>query len=167
VLAATEGLETKAERANRVLKRYIAQYKEDSRVRIPARDLWLIRRSASLELRSSLNGQKLLRKSLRYALVPLLGASVFLVAVISATYLFLANSYYLSTAQASYRERTPFIVVRAGNPDLKFLPGFNGPLVDTGFSTADLDPENTEAADVFPREALSGLLFAQRNGYSR
>jgi len=62
ILFATEGLETQAERSNRLLKRYIAQYKDDSRVRIPTRDLWLICKASNPELRSSSNGKKLLQK---------------------------------------------------------------------------------------------------------
>lgn len=79
---------------------------------------------------------------------------------------FLCQSYYLSTAPANYKGGAPRIVVRAGHPSLKFIPGFNDVLVDTGFSTSDLEKENATAVDAFPRETLSGLRSQRTNGYS-
>ena len=166
VLAATEGMETPTERADRLFRRYIAQYKDDAKLRIPLRHLSLIRKHASTELLATVNGKTLLRKSIAHAFVPILIPVAVVVLPLLVSYVFLMNSYYLSTGASNYKGGSPHIVVRAGHPNLKFLPGFDYVAVDTSFSMDDLPTENTEAVDVFPREVIRGLYRARQNGYS-
>jgi hypothetical protein len=166
VLSATEGLETPTERADRMFRRYIAQYKDDAKLRIPLRHISLIRKHASSELLATVNGKALLRKSVAYAFVPVLIPLAILIVPIVASYLVLTTSYYLSTVASNYKGGSPHIVVRAGRPNLKFLPGFDHVAVDSTFSMDDLPTENAEASDVFPREVLSGFYRTGKNGYS-
>ena len=63
VRAATEGAETNVERANRLLKRYIAEYQEDPKTRIPFRRAQWIQKYASPETKVNEKAQELIRKS--------------------------------------------------------------------------------------------------------
>jgi hypothetical protein len=63
VRTATEGIETNTERANRMLKRYVAEYREDPKTRIPYGRLRLIKKYASPELKSAQKTQEIIRKS--------------------------------------------------------------------------------------------------------
>jgi photosystem II stability/assembly factor-like uncharacterized protein len=64
VRRATEGVETRVERANRLLKRYVAEYKEDPRSRIPIRYVREIQKYASADLKGGEKAQELIGKSL-------------------------------------------------------------------------------------------------------
>jgi WD40 repeat protein len=60
---ATMGVETKVERANRVLRGYLAAYRDDPRTRIPWRAQRMIKRDASSELLQEEKVRALLRQS--------------------------------------------------------------------------------------------------------
>jgi conflict system STAND superfamily ATPase len=65
VLTATEGMETNTERANLLLKGYIALYKEDPQTRIPLKNVRFIQKFASPEIIARDIVQELIRKSRR------------------------------------------------------------------------------------------------------
>lgn len=60
---ATLDTETNTERSNRLLRRYIAEYKEDSTTRVPFVRLRELQKYASLDVKSSEQAQNLIRKS--------------------------------------------------------------------------------------------------------
>ncbi len=70
--AATEGAETNIERANRLAKRFLAEYNEDPETRIPSRHLRLIRKYASVELISGRKARELIVKSIRASRIPII-----------------------------------------------------------------------------------------------
>jgi hypothetical protein len=93
VRKATEGVETRAESANRLLRRYIALYREDPRTRIPLYTLRLIGRHASPDLTRTELVRALFRKSrktflLRSGLLTSVLALTFVLALTAGT------SYY-------------------------------------------------------------------------
>ncbi|MDB5060534.1 MAG: hypothetical protein JWP67_377 [Mucilaginibacter sp.] len=166
VIAATEGLETPTEKAERIFKRYIAQFKDDNKVRISYRNVKFIRSNANKELLQSLNGRQLLRKSTITAFLPVFFMVAVLLFPILICYLFLANSYYISTQKSNYPGGSPNIVVRSGHPYLKFMPGFDNITVETGYHMNNLSPDSSGATDAFPREAISGFIESKKNGCS-
>jgi HEAT repeat protein len=150
VRTATEGAETNTERANRLLKRYVAEYKDDHKTRIPFGRTHWIQIYASAEVKAGNKAQELIRKSKRdhYAVisVPIL--------LIASLYLFLASSYYFSIANS-------YVVLRAGYPSLKFLPGFDQVMIQTDFKESDLDPKVREK---YLREQDTGFWLAGAKG---
>ncbi len=65
VRTATEGTETNVERANRLLKRYVAEYSEDPKTRIPIGRVRWIQKHALAEVQRSDKAHELLKKSQR------------------------------------------------------------------------------------------------------
>jgi hypothetical protein len=167
VKAATEGTETPVERANRLARRYIAEFKGDRQARIPLRHLLLIQRHADRALLDSAAGRSLrLRSAAHAAGSLLLPPAAILAAVLVLCYGLLSTSFYLSTASSDYQRGSPKVVVRAGNPNLKFLPGFKGVLTDTGYTMRDMDPDQSDVIDLIPREQIGGFRWSRTNGYS-
>ena len=130
VQTATEGTETNAERANRLLKRYTAEYREDPKSRIPLRNILTISKYASPDLKDKQKTQELLKKSkgsyYTIAAFPLL--------IIAFLYAFLASSYYFSIENS-------YVVLRSGHPQLKIVPGFDKIVIQTNFKEEDLISE--------------------------
>jgi len=166
VKSATEGLETELERANRLARRYLAEYNEDKKTRIPLHHLLLIQRRADRGLIDTPAGRSLRRASVSYAARGVLVPPLTLVAaVLALCYVMLFASYYVSTGPANYKGGKPEILVRSGNPDLKYMPGFDNVLVDTGYSMADVDMELPDVLDVIPRERMRGFRLRTSYGY--
>ena len=150
VRTATEGTETNTERANRMLKRYVAEYKEDPKTRIPFGRVRWIKKYASADVKSGEKALELMKTSRRghYGLI----ASTLSVPIV--LYLFLAGSYYFSVENS-------YVVLRAGHPLLKFLPGFDQVAIQTDFKESDLDPK---AREKYLREQVTGLWFQRAEG---
>jgi uncharacterized protein (UPF0147 family) len=171
VHTATAGTETNVERANRLLKRYVAESKEDPKTRIPFGRVREIQQYASPDVRSGEQAQRLLRRSKRafYTRV----SSILAIPLIPtlALYTFLANSYYLSVAsQADGPHVAGRIVVMSGHPEWKFVPGFDHLIVSTDFTRADLavdtsTSEMTKEAEDIPTEQVKGFWFKNQYGY--
>ena len=163
---AIQGLETLTERATRLLRRYVAQYKDHAPTRIPLRDLWFIRRHANPDMLVFPSIRQLLRKSWQRLLFKVLVPVGILALSVLGVYFFLSDSYYLSTKRANYRGGSPFIVVRAGSASLKLMPKFDKVIVDTDYGISDLMADDAEAADAFPRGTITGFRSRRKNGYS-
>jgi len=152
VRTATEGVETNTERANRLLKRYIAEYKEDKKMRIPFGRTHWIERYASPEVRAGTQAQELIKKSKQahYGLIAALATPVIILIVLY--FFFLTQSYYLSIDKS-------FIVHRAGLSQFTFLPGFGKVVIATEFKRDDLlDDTSRNEVD---RGIVTGLWFRQ------
>ncbi len=166
VRTATEGTETNVERANRLLKRSIAEYKEDPKTRISFGRLRWIEKFASPEVKSGDKARELIRKSklglyVTIARVALIALFVLLLPV----YIFSANSYYLSLEE--FIGDSSRIVVRSGHPQLKFIPGFDDVVIRTDFTLGDLDA-GSKARDDILREQLTGFWLKQsQSGYEQ
>ncbi|MGO7359977.1 hypothetical protein ACCS66_35465 [Rhizobium ruizarguesonis] len=164
---ATAGIETAKEQANRLLTKYLAEYREDPKFRIPRHHLALIHKNAD----SSLSADRIARTLYFRSTVSAIGTIVLPVSVVAAAlmaaYATVYFSEYLSTEPSRYAETTPSIVVRAGNPLLKILPGFDLVRVDTGYFMGDVATDDPEAADAVPRERLANFMWPGKNGYSR
>jgi len=147
VRTATEGTETNTERANRMLKRYVAEYREDRRTQIPFGRVRMIQRFASPEVVAKDKAQELIKRSRRafYMLVATLVAPfIFLLGL----YVFyLTNAYYFSTDNE-------YIALRAGSPGFTFLPGFHRVWIQTDFKRGNLK----EASDI-DNQKLTGYRF--------
>jgi len=133
VHSATEGTETSAERANKLLKRYMAEYREDPKVRIPIRHIRIINKYAAKELKGKSKAQEVLKRSKRvlysFFAIPLL--------LIGSLYLFLASSYYIGFEKG-------YVVLRSGYPKLDYLPGFDQVVIQTDYTVSDLRPDGKE-----------------------
>ena len=85
-----------------------------------------------------------------------LASGLLLVGLLVAIYAWLATSYYLSLSDTSA------VVVRAGHPGLKGLPGFDQAKIVTDHSLRDLaDPSAVSDED------LTGFWLQQFHGYTR
>lgn len=144
VRLATEGVETNAERANRLLKRYIAEYREEPRTRIPFGRLRLIEKYASAEAKSTPAAQALFHKSARVLQLQFAGLALlalFPALAFGALYMFDANSYYLGTVAMQTPSTPARVVVRQGYSGLKALPWFGQVVIETDSSANELDPK--------------------------
>ncbi|MBI3913966.1 MAG: ATP-binding protein [Chloroflexi bacterium] len=99
VRTATEGMETNVERANRLLKRYLAEYKEDAKTRIPFGRLREIQRYTSAQVKEGDKARTLMRKSARafYAAV----GGVLAVVILPILALSLSGKFLLPQHRAS------------------------------------------------------------------
>jgi hypothetical protein len=152
---ATAGRETEGERANRLLLRYIADFQQDQKIRIPLQHLRLIRRYARPSLLSDAQSRHLLRRSYITA-ISALCAPVLVVVVPVVAYAVAWDAWYISTQPASYRYGPPEIVIRHGHPNLRFLPGADRIWKRPDLNLTDLDPANPAAADEVPKGAIWG-----------
>lgn len=85
----------------------------------------------------------------------MVGLTAGLLLVVAVLYLWLSASYYFSTSDSSG------IVIRAGHPGLKLLPGLDQVVVVTGYSLQDVaDPTLISA------ERLSSFRFRRSEGYA-
>lgn len=159
VRTATEGTETNTERANRMLKRYVAEYKEDSKTRIPFGRLRWIQKYASAEARSGVKPKELIKKSQGAFYGTVAGIVAIPLLLVSSLYFFLANSYYIGFESFGDPNRTPYLVIRTGNPQLSFLPGFDRTSVQTDFTMDDLSSDSPEIAEEILREEVTGLWY--------
>lgn len=142
---ATKGVETNAERANRLLRRYVAQYGEEPTMRIPARHLRLIETHATTKVKEMERARELIKisKQAFYTRISILIALPALTLLFTGViFIFLSNSYYLSLEDMVAGESVmrPGIVVRAGHPQWKNVPGFDQVVIETDFTLDDLDP---------------------------
>ncbi len=150
---ATEGMETNVERANRLLKRYIAEYKEYPKMRLSYRHVRWIQKYASADIQGGTKAQALIKKSKRafytgvgfYLAVPLL---------LLGFYLFQTSSYYFDTSGVS-------IAVHTGHWPMRFLPVFDHVVVETDFWYGDL---NRQSANEFLDGQVTGFWFQQSKG---
>lgn len=128
VTAATEGVETHTERANKLLKRYVSEYRDDPKFRIPFRRLRFITKYASTETRQISRAQEVVQKS-RRAYWSLIASPLLLVGLL---YLFLACSYYFDMDGYGY------VVIRSGHPKFEYVPGFDQVVIQTNVTNSDL-----------------------------
>jgi hypothetical protein len=168
VRAATEGVETNVERADRLLRRYVAEYKEDPKTRIPFRHVRRIQKYASADVKSGEQAQRLLRKSAR-AFYATVGSVLVVPLSVLGLYLFLASSYYLSLEAQVGNVAGPapsdrHIVVLSGYPQLEIVPGFDHVIVQTDFTESDLA---TSYRDEIIGEQVTGFWFQKEHGYER
>jgi hypothetical protein len=157
---ATVGIESKNERADKLLHRYLAEYKEDSRARIPAKHYRLIMQHASPNLVNLSDSRKLLRKYKTHILF-LRAVSVISVLVIAFSYKLLYdqnhNTWFLSTqleAPEFSSASSTRLVVKSGNPYLDWMnvPGATKSTIETDFYTSDFNSSSfgsTEGFDNF------------------
>jgi conflict system STAND superfamily ATPase/sulfatase-modifying factor enzyme 1 len=116
VRAATEGTETNIGRANRLLKRYVAEYKEDPKTRIPFGRVRWIQKYASGEAKSAEKAQELLKRS-KQAFYATIGSMVTVSLVI--IYVLLASSFDFHLVDYVFGRNT----IKQENP---FIPLDNG-----------------------------------------
>jgi len=152
VRTATEGAETNVERANRLLKRYVAQYKEDSSTRIPFGRVRWIQKYASTETKSEKRSRELIRKSTR-SFYGIISIPIILIAML---YLFLASAYYFGVDEDKH------IVIYSGSPELKILPGFDQIVIQTDFMEEELS--DAAARDEIITHQLTGFWFETVDG---
>ena len=154
VRTATEGTETNVERANRMLKRYVAEYKEDSKTRIPFGRVRWIQKYASAETKAAEKSRELIRKSKRGFYITLGSFVSVPIILIASLSIFLANSYYFSVQDT-------YIVLLSGNPQWKFVPGFDQVMIQTEFKDSDLD---SKSRDEILNGQVTGFWFQQAEG---
>jgi len=146
VRTATEGIETNVERANRFLKRYIAEYKEDSKMRIPYKRIRFIQKYASAELKSSNNARELLKKSGRAFYMTASGVGALTIVLLVTIYGYLTSKY----------ERDPINYVfgrRIVNQENTFEPLEGGDMI---FGSETPDPGFVEQPrTIIPMEAFA------------
>ncbi len=151
----TQGLLSKNETARRMLSRYLTDFRQDPTVRIRIRDLRLILRHGNRKAMSDALTKTLLRKSYASAataaVVPVL---VFFVVLTVGAYGVALRSWSISTQPAAFSHGPPSIVIRSGNPSLRFLPGSDGIAEDLGIGTDKLDPTNALAVGEVPRGTI-------------
>lgn len=165
VHTATQGIESNTERANRYLNRYISEFREDTKARIPANRLLDIRRYASPEAKNRTIAKQLIQRSMPdfyiATVVHVLSRGlrllffVILISVISL-YPILFSSYYFSIEKSD-------VVIRSGNPKLIILPGFDEVVIETGFREEDLEPMFREA--IIKGEATGFWFNRTEDGY--
>jgi len=158
VRTATEGTETNTERANRMLKRYVAEYKEDPKTRIPFGRVRWIKKYASADVKSGEKALELMKTSRRghYGLVA--GLATPIIIILALYFFYLAQSYYLSIDKS-------YIVLRAGLPQFTFLPGFGDVVIQTEFMREDLVANQ---ADQIDQETVKGFWFERaEDGYQK
>ena len=156
---ATEGLETNVEKANRLLSRYVADFRQDQKKTfIPLRHISLIRKFGSKELLSDAATRKLLSQSYVRAAVPMGLPALIIIGPLAVCYGILWNSWYIDTNEATYKYGAPAIVVRFGHPDLRFMPGFDQVRADLGFDMNDIEASNSRAKDELPKRAIWGFI---------
>lgn len=167
VPVATAGLDTAKEQANRLILKYLAEYREDPMFRIPRRHLRFIRKNADQGVRAEGMFKKLYFRSV----VSAVGATLLPISIVGtafvAAYATLYVSEYLSTEPARYVKGTPAIVVLAGHPLLKVLPGFDSVRVDTGYFMLDVNTGNPEPLEAIPGERLTGFTWPGKHGHSQ
>ena len=166
VLAATAGTETRAERTNRLLRRYVAEYRDDPKTRLPFRYISEIRKYASADIREEMKAQELMTKSMQA--IYLVGVEVLaaVLIIVSVLYLFLANSYYMGVENPKSLGAPKQIVVYEGRPGWWVPFPDNGQvIIQTDFTIEDTIADPTIRAK-FEDKNLTGFQFTQVNGYA-
>lgn len=163
IRAATEGTETNTEKANRLLKKKIAEYKDDPRARIPfAKTRW-IQKYATSDIKNTEKAQELIKKSKYKFYVNVIMAATILAFIYSTYFYYLTQAYYFSTENS-------FIVLRAGHPQFTFLPGFGKLVVRTGVYRLDLI-QDIQILDEIDQGKLRGFWFQRvspaQGGYQK
>jgi hypothetical protein len=165
IATATAGFETPAARANRLANHYVAGYEVDSKTRIPIQDMMAILRHGDRRMILGPRGRPLVMRTLFGVAGATAGVVVLVVGTLLGTaYAVAWRAQYLSTAAATREALMPSIVLRSGHPALKWLPGFNQVVVDTGYSVSEVQ-EAPEAQDAFPRELLVSFRGLGSEGY--
>jgi hypothetical protein len=159
---ATASLETESERADRILRRYVSDSREDPRTRIPLRHMPFIVRRATAEATKPPEARQLLRKS---ALQPIVDLGMALGIVVLPLYVVQLCSYSVATTTANYLNGSAFVVVREGIPALRFLPMTDTVLVDTSFVLDDATDDR--AQDALVHENFTGFRFENIGGYRK
>lgn len=155
VYTATRGVETNTERANRLLRRYLADYQVDHRIRMPFRTVRRVQRYASSELRALSRAQELLHKS-RQRFLFRLGVGVVIPVALLVSYAFLLNCYYLSVGSS-----LSTIVVRSGHPGWTLLPGIGDIVIESDYDSYDISDHS------YNRGELAGFQWQKPHGYQR
>ena len=144
--AATEGFETKQEKADRVLRRYLAEYRIDTRTRIPPQMLGNVRRHARVNLRTHPQAKRLILYSRLAATKAHVAVAGLILLVASVLYGANLGTVYLDTKTPFLDTKLPLvptaserILVRTGHPYLKAFPGFDEAVVETDFTIADIE----------------------------
>ncbi len=161
---ATEGSESNVERANRWLKRYVAEYKEDRQTRIPYGRTRFIQKYASGELRNTDTARQVLGTSARAFFIRVSAIAAAIILPLLALFAYLSASYYIAVQDIGGYS---FIVVRSGSPQLKGVPGFDAIVTQNDFILADVVKDSETRAQV-QRERLTGFWFDRApGGYER
>jgi hypothetical protein len=166
VLRATEGLETKHERANRLLNRYLAEYRLDKRIRVPMHLVELVAGFADPKLLNQHDVTLLIKKSRRRALALRLGPVVIVAALVGLPYAIALPRYYFSTVlphPATWG--APTVVVKGGHPTLRFLPFTGSVAVETDVRLTDFPKDSVALVERIRREEVSGWRPKTAKGY--
>lgn len=157
VSTATEGTVTNVDRADRLLNRYVAEYREDPKVRLRHDHFTLINKYASAEAKNKQKARELIAKSRRTYFAQLAGmGSIALLLITTILYFFVGSSYYV--AFEPFRDDA-YIVIRTGYRELRFLPGFDEIDVQTDFTGADWSTHPSKIGEELSREKISGFSF--------
>jgi hypothetical protein len=165
VILATEGVESEATKAVRLLGRYVAEYRDDRDVRVPFTHLWRIRRHARAAIAADPLAKKLVRASMRSALGHAVVPSVVILGLgFASAYALLSTTRYLDVEPPDFPGAGEKIVLKAGHPSLKALPGFDQILIDTGYTMRDVSLDQVQGYDI-PGEVLWSFTGKVENGY--
>lgn len=153
----TTGLQGRTEAADRSIAFYLGNFREDRSVRIPLRDLSRIRRYATPQTLADPLVRLLMRKSWRstaFSMTWPAGAVVLTFGVVGYGVAF--ATWSVGTSPSKVAHGRPGIVVRSGNPFVRFLPGVDRVIESTGLIVDQLDPSNAVAVEQVPRGDLWG-----------
>jgi hypothetical protein len=148
---ATEGAETKVEKANWLLKRYLADFREDPKTTVPFRHVREIRKYASPDLKEGVKARELLGKSMR-AFYREIGAILAFPIALLVFYFVIADFYYLW-----YDANSKEVLVVQGHPNI-VLPGLNRIVIRSDSVSNELSPKS---ADDISYGRVTGLLWPQ------
>jgi hypothetical protein len=166
VLRATEGLETKHERANRLLNRYLAEYRLDKRIRVPMHLVDLVAGFADPTLLNQHDVATLIKKSRRGALALRLGPVVIVAALVGVPYAVALPRYYFSAIPPHPPSwGTPIVVVKGGHPTLRSLPFTGNVVVETDVRLADFPKDSAALVERIRREEVSGWRLHTAKNY--
>jgi hypothetical protein len=153
----TKGLQGRTEAADRIIAFYLADFREDRTVRIPLRDLPRVRRYATPQTLTEPQVRLLIRKSWRSAAFSMTWpASAVMLAFGAVGYGMAFATWSIGTSPSNTAHGRPAIVVRSGNPFVRFLPGVDRVIEGTGLIVDALDSGNAVAVEQVSRGDLWG-----------
>ncbi len=117
VKSATEGVQTNTDRANRYIKRYVAEYIDDPKMLIPYKRVRFIQKYATPDVKGDDRAQELIEKSRRTFFVRFVAIGAFALIFLAAIYIYDYSSidpiHFLTGRNAVLREN-PFIPLGGG-----------------------------------------------------
>jgi formylglycine-generating enzyme required for sulfatase activity len=155
VRVATEGVETNVERANRLLKRYIAEFQEDPKTRIPFRRAQWIQKYASPETKSSERAQELIKKS-HQSFYATIAMAIVVGAALGTVYQSIIKTefslYAFLQGRSLVEQSNPFVSLKGG--DMIFGSAFPP---DPGTAEQSFDkPIQIEDYEILTKEVTNG-----------